>query len=91
MYLGQISTIAIQKSRKVVTPKQNKIKEGSLSCKEWSSKKMIDCANELIRNATRNATCQLPMSLKIGNICRETFTYLKNKLYCIVNFFDQPH
>jgi hypothetical protein len=80
MNLGEITLMAIQKSRSFVTPKQSKIKEGRLSCKEWSSKKMIECANELIKNATKNATCQMPMSLKIGKICRDTFKNEQNKL-----------
>ena len=42
------------------------IKNDALTCKEWTNGEMIGCVDRILRKATSDFDCQLPMSMKIG-------------------------
>ena len=75
--MGETSAIAISKNRKIqnqifldfkleIPGKETIYIKDTLSCKEWSSKDMIRCADAIVTKSSAQYDCQLPMSIKIG-------------------------
>ena len=85
--LGETYLVSLSKMRQSLTPSSKTlnvssiIKHDALTCKEWSTTEMIQCADEVVRKATSTYDCQLPMSIKIGDSIKY-YIYYKKIIRC---------